>query len=256
MSEHLERVATAEDHAENPKQPAERVIHVEGETKSEDDLLAGFRADAAALRGDQRRIMQDSARALLATGNDLGSFKLKPAKLTGEFVPEPTAKPRHPAVRIVHRGGPARNATVYINGHEAETATRVEIVLDGNHEPGVYARIEFVGRPPIESANVQLDVAADDAVIVEAKPARFFWPVLLGLVVDAIPAGLAWWTWELPGALAGAVFVLSVMFGVVWTFGVLVALVGYGRVMAATERAAEDDGEDASDAEPECECEQ
>lgn len=145
-----------------------------------------------------------------------------------------------PAVRIVHPGGPARLARVYINGQEATAATRAEIVLDASVRPGVHARIEFVGQPPIESANVQLDVAADAAEMVEATPARFFWPVLLGLLLDAIPAGLAWWTWRPTSLLAAFVFGLSVVGGIVWTLAVLGAFVGYGRVITATEP---DDGE-------------
>lgn len=150
-----------------------------------------------------------------------------------------------PAVRIVHHGGPARLATVYLNGHEAPTATRVEIVLDASHEPGVYARIEFVGQPPIETTDVQLDVAAEEADLVEAEPPRFFWPVLIGgLIVDAVAAGLAWWSWDRSGWFATLVFVLSVMGGLVWTFGVLAGFVGYGRAMAAVEPAGPEDAED------------
>lgn len=149
-------------------------------------------------------------------------------------MPEQTAK-HSPAVRIVHPGGPARLARVYINGQEATTATRVEIVLDASHDHGVHARIEFVGRPPIESANAQLDVAAEAAEMVETKRARFFWPVLLGLLLDGIPAGLAWWAWRTPGALATAVWVLCVMGGIIWTLGVLGSFVGYARVMVTAE---------------------
>lgn len=135
-----------------------------------------------------------------------------------------------PAVRIVHRGGPARLAIVYINGHEAPTATRAEIVLDANQKPGVHARIEFVGRPPIESTDVQLDVSADDAEMVEREPVRLRPFVILtgGLTLSTIPAAFAWWMWQLGGWWAALLFVLTVICGGTWTLGTLWAAMGAG----------------------------
>src|SRR5581483_12089649 len=144
------------------------------------------------------------------SGHALSDDKLM-SKVADMFkAAEQPAKHREPYVRIVHCGGPARLTRVFVNGREAKTATRAEIVLDASHQYGVHARIEFVGRPPIESRDVHLDVAAEAAELVEAKPPQYFPAVLLGLIADVIPAGLAWWTWDLSGWFAGTVFVLSV----------------------------------------------
>lgn len=68
-----------------------------------------------------------------------------------------------------------------------------------------------------------------------ARRRRFFWPALISLVFDAIPAGLGWWAWPLTGWLRGSVFVLCLMGGTVWTLGVLIAFFGHGRVLTTTE---------------------
>lgn len=96
-------------------------------------------------------------------------------------------------------------------------------------------------RPPPLNGDVYMRVTArpkadpdeDGALVVPSK--RFFWPVLLGLILNAIPAGLAWWMWQLSGLLSDAVFALNVAFGVIWTLAVLGAFFGYGRVMAGAE---------------------
>lgn len=77
------------------------------------------------------------------------------------------------------------------------------------------------------------DQPADTPPIV--SPKLLFWPVLLGLVLDAIPAGLAWWMWNLPGWFPATVFVFCVIGGIAWMLAVIGALVGYGRVTAAHE---------------------
>lgn len=192
-------------------------------------------------------------------------FELKSAKLEGEFVDQ--ASPRSPAVRIVHHGGPVENARIYIDGKDVSNhVVAVELAMEGCDD-AVYPTITF--------ADCELDVTGEiiprprtglegDAYVkVTARPAaefdvtayrdgalivpreRFFWPVLIGgLIVDAVAAGLAWWSWDRSGWFATLVFVLSVMGGVAWTFGVLGGFVGYGRAMAAVEPAGPEDVED------------
>jgi hypothetical protein len=141
---------------------------------------------------------------------------------------QPAARP---SVRIVHQGGPARMAKVYIDGKEAESAHRVEVVLDANDSGAARAWVEFV--------DVELDVTADQAdqpVIVPAVAGRP-WPILIGgSILTLIPAGLAWWMWQLSGWLAATAFVLCVVFGLVWVAGVS------GGYVAA--RSVKGDGDD------------
>lgn len=176
------------------------------------DALEALRRDADALNADQQRLSDDYNQAL--------------------FGPPQPIKPR-PRVRVVHHGGPARLAKVFIDGRVAPDVDRILIRLDAKEHKPTAVWVKFEG--------AEIDVAGE---LTGPEPDTYDTPsprllALAGVAVTSLPTALAWaWraqSWWLPAAG----FWLAVTSAAVVLLGTILATVG-----AIRQAKRDDEGDD------------
>ena len=149
---------------------------------------------AAASEASRQHLIEDVNRSTARPRKlDMDEFAQTIARMP--FPPSDLSGPT-PRVRVVHKGGPASNTHVYIDGRPARGVSRVLIRLAADDKKAAAVWLKFDG--------VDIDVSGD---LIEAKADTYATPsprllALAGVAVTSLPVGLAWalraQSWWLP----------------------------------------------------------